>query len=104
MAHTKAKGATKLGRESQSKRLGIKKFGGQKVIAGNILIRQRGSKYRSGANTKYGKDYTIFATCDGIVQFSKKKIKKYTGKLEKTTFVEIISSKNQQLTKRTINK
>jgi len=69
MAHTKAKGSTKLGRDSQSKRLGVKKFGGQKVLAGNIIIRQRGTKYFPGKNTGLGKDYTIFAKKDGLVLF-----------------------------------
>lgn len=92
MAHKKAGGSTRLGRDSQSKRLGVKKFGGEKVIAGNILIRQRGTKYRAGTNTDYGKDYSIFATCDGIVKFSSKKVKKYTGKLVKTIFVNVLPS------------
>ncbi len=92
MAHTKAKGTSKLGRESQSKRLGVKKFGSQIVKSGNIIIRQRGSKFRAGENVRYGKDYTIFATCDGKVRFYKKKIKKYDGKLVNTTFVEVESS------------
>ena len=93
MAHTKAKGTSKLGRESQSKRLGVKKFGSQIVKSGNIIIRQRGSKYRAGANVKYGKDYTIFSLCDGKVKFSKKKVKKFNGKLVKTTFVEVVPLK-----------
>jgi large subunit ribosomal protein L27 len=69
MAHTKAKGSTKLGRDSQSKRLGVKKFGGQKVRAGNIIIRQRGTKVFAGLNTGLAKDHTIFALQDGIVAF-----------------------------------
>lgn len=92
MAHTKAKGASKLGRESQSKRLGIKKFGSEKVAAGNVLIRQRGTRYKAGDNVCIGKDHTLFAKIDGQVKFFKKKIAKFTGKLKKTTFVEVVPS------------
>lgn len=69
MAHTKAKGSTKLGRDSMAKRLGVKKFGGQKVAAGNIIIRQRGTKYFPGRNTGLAKDHTIFALKNGVVSF-----------------------------------
>jgi large subunit ribosomal protein L27 len=69
MAHKKAGGKTRLGRDSQSKRLGVKKFGGQKVRSGNIIVRQRGTKFRPGRNVGLGKDYTIFATIDGFVKF-----------------------------------
>jgi len=72
MAHKKAGGSTKNGRESESKRLGVKKFGGQQVIAGNIIIRQRGTVYRAGDNVGTGTDYTLFATANGRVQFRKK--------------------------------
>jgi large subunit ribosomal protein L27 len=72
MAHKKAGGSTKNGRESQSKRLGVKKFGGEQVIAGNILVRQRGTPYRAGDNVGIGTDHTLFALKDGRVQFRKK--------------------------------
>ncbi len=71
MAHKKGAGTTSNGRESQSKRLGVKKFGGQAVIAGNILIRQRGSKLHPGLNVGVGRDWTLFALKDGTVQFDK---------------------------------
>ena len=72
MAHKKAGGSTKNGRESQSKRLGVKKFGGQRVLAGNILVRQRGTPYRPGDNVGVGTDHTLFALKTGRVQFRKK--------------------------------
>jgi large subunit ribosomal protein L27 len=72
MAHKKAGGSTKNGRESQSKRLGVKKFGGERVLAGNILVRQRGTPYRAGDNVGVGTDHTLFALKTGRVQFRKK--------------------------------
>jgi large subunit ribosomal protein L27 len=72
MAHKKAGGSSKNGRDSISKRLGIKKFGGEPVKAGNIIVRQRGTKIHPGANVGVGKDYTIFALIDGYVQFERK--------------------------------
>ena len=69
MAHKKGAGSTKNGRDSNAKRLGIKKFGGERVRAGNILIRQRGMKFRPGLKVGCGKDFTLFALSDGIVQF-----------------------------------
>ena len=71
MAHKKGQGSVKNGRDSRSKRLGVKKFGGQEVIAGNILIRQRGTKWHPGANVGRGKDHTLFALNDGRVFFDK---------------------------------
>ncbi|CAI5739160.1 unnamed protein product [Hyaloperonospora brassicae] len=68
-ASKKAGGSTKNGRDSESKRLGVKKFGGQSVVAGNIIIRQRGTKYHIGTGVGIGKDHTIFATRDGFVRF-----------------------------------
>ena len=70
MAHKKAGGSTRNGRDSESKRLGVKKFGGEAAIAGNISVRQRGTRFHSGVNTGIGKDHTIFAKADGIVTFS----------------------------------
>ena len=69
MAHKKGKGSTKNGRDSQSKRLGVKAFGGESVLAGNILIRQRGLKVKAGLNVGIGKDYTLFSKVNGIVEF-----------------------------------
>jgi large subunit ribosomal protein L27 len=73
MAHKKGVGSSKNGRESESKRLGVKIFGGQAAIAGNIIIRQRGTKHHPGKNVYMGKDHTIHAAVDGIVKFEKKK-------------------------------
>ena len=72
MAHKKAGGSTKNGRESQSKRLGLKKSGGQSVLAGNIIVRQRGTRYRAGENVGDGTDHTLFALKDGTVSFRRK--------------------------------
>ncbi|MEN8679262.1 MAG: 50S ribosomal protein L27 [Akkermansiaceae bacterium] len=72
MAHKKGQGSVKNGRDSNSKRLGVKKYGGEAVIAGNILIRQRGTKWHPGANVGMGKDHTLFALTDGSVYFDKK--------------------------------
>ena len=71
MAHKKGEGKVKNGRESESKRLGIKIYGGQKVIAGNIIVRQRGTKHHPGKNVGIGKDHTLFALTNGIVVFKK---------------------------------
>jgi len=75
MAHKKGQGSTRNGRDSVSKRLGVKKFGGQTVTAGSIIIRQRGSKVHAGKNIGVGRDFTLFALIDGIVQFDKPKNK-----------------------------
>ncbi len=72
MAHKKAAGSTRNGRESQSKRLGVKKFGSQAVVAGNIIVRQRGTKFHAGDNVGMGRDHTLFATADGKVLFETK--------------------------------
>jgi len=72
MAHKKAAGSTRNGRDSESKRLGVKKFGGQEVLAGNILVRQRGTKFHAGVNVGIGRDHTLFATANGAVKFEKK--------------------------------
>jgi len=72
MAHKKGAGSTKNGRDSNSKRLGVKCFGGQTVRAGNILIRQRGMNFKPGTNVGCGKDYTLFALTDGLVKFDHK--------------------------------
>ena len=69
MAHKKAGGSTRNGRDSESKRLGVKKFGGEQVLAGNILVRQRGTKFHPGVNVGLGRDHTLFAKADGKVLF-----------------------------------
>ncbi|HYC38848.1 MAG TPA: 50S ribosomal protein L27 [Chitinophagaceae bacterium] len=71
MAHKKGEGSVKNGRDSQSKRLGVKIFGGQAAIAGNILVRQRGTVYHPGKNVGIGKDFTLFALTDGVVEYRK---------------------------------
>jgi large subunit ribosomal protein L27 len=71
MAHKKGQGSVKNGRDSRSKRLGVKRFGGEKVVSGNIIIRQRGTKWHPGSNVYMGKDYTIHARVDGNVYFDK---------------------------------
>lgn len=93
MAHTKAGGSTKLGRDSESKRLGVKKFGGEFVRSGNIIIRQRGSKWSPGENVAVGSDDTIFAVCDGHVKFEKKAIRSFTGKKVQKTIVSVVPIK-----------
>ncbi|WP_439271892.1 50S ribosomal protein L27 [Pseudochrobactrum sp. HB0163] len=72
MAHKKAGGSSRNGRDSESKRLGVKKFGSEAVIAGNIIVRQRGTQWHPGANVGMGKDHTLFAKADGIVSFKTK--------------------------------
>jgi len=77
MAHKKAGGSSRNGRDSQGQRLGVKKFGGEQVVAGNILVRQRGTKWHAGANVGMGKDHTLFATCNGSVAFKQKGARAY---------------------------
>lgn len=84
MAHKKGKGSTKNGRDSESKRLGVKRFGGEVVRAGNILVRQRGTRFFPGENVGVGKDFTLFSKVDGVVKFefvnkNKKKISVYAA-------------------------
>lgn len=89
MAHRKAAGTASNLKDSPGQRLGLKKASGEKVVPGNILVRQQGKKYRAGKNVRYGKDFTLFATAEGKVAFTKKKVKKFNGKREETTFVEV---------------
>jgi large subunit ribosomal protein L27 len=72
MAHKKAGGSTRNGRDSESKRLGVKLYGGQAVVSGNIIIRQRGTEYRAGTNVKMGRDHTLFAVANGHIKFEEK--------------------------------
>jgi large subunit ribosomal protein L27 len=77
MAHKKAGGSSRNGRDSQSKRLGVKKFGGELVTSGNIIVRQRGTKFKPGVNVGCGRDYTLYALKDGIVKFETKRTGKH---------------------------
>jgi len=80
MAHKKAGGSSRNGRDSAGRRLGVKKFGGQDVVGGNILVRQRGTKFYPGANVGLGKDHTLFALCEGVVRFHQGKLgRKYVS-------------------------
>ena len=92
MAHKKAGGSTSLGRDSVSKRLGVKIFGDQKVKKGQIIVRQKGTKYRAGKNVGTGGDYTLFALTDGLVKFQHKQETKFHGNLQKTKIVNVAPS------------
>lgn len=93
MAHKKAGGSTGLGRDSISKRLGIKVYGGQLVKDGGIIVRQRGTRFYPGDNVMAGGDDTLFATTAGTVQFKAKKENGFTGRLKKKTVVNVIPQK-----------
>lgn len=90
MAHKKAGGSTRLGRDSNPQYLGVKVYGGENVGAGNVIVRQRGTKFHPGVNVKIGKDDTLFAKKDGIVEFQTKKTRNFTGNLAKRTFVNVV--------------
>jgi len=90
MAHKLGQGSSKNGRDSRSKRLGVKLFDGQLAITGNILIRQRGTKFRPGINVGKGNDDTLFALKDGVVKFSTKKVTSFTGQRIEKKFVNIV--------------
>lgn len=92
MAHTKAKGSTRNGRDSQSQRLGVKRFGGQQVNAGEVLIRQRGSKWYAGQNVSRGGDDTLNAGITGVVSFTQKKVSLFDGSRERKTFIHVLES------------
>lgn len=89
MAHKKAGGSTALGRESHSKRLGVKIYSGEPVKAGQIIIRQRGSRYREGINVRRGADDTLYAAIPGIVRFSRHHVKRFTGALKQITRINV---------------
>ncbi len=93
MAHKKAGGSTTLGRDSQSKRLGVKLQDGEYAKAGSIIIRQRGTKYRPGKNVRIGKDDTLFAGVAGLVKFSTRKIKRYDNRLVSAKTVNVVAQK-----------
>ena len=90
MAHKKAQWSTSNGRDSNAKRLGVKLFGGQKVIAGNIIIGQKGNKYYPSEGVSQGKDFTLFAVADGTVKFFEKKKTQYDGRKNIKTYVSIV--------------
>lgn len=89
MAHKKAGGSSRNGRDSNGQRLGIKRFGGETVQAGMILVRQRGTKYRPGKNVGLGKDHTIFALVDGAVSFGEVRRERYDGRTYRRTVVNV---------------
>ncbi|MCT4592493.1 MAG: 50S ribosomal protein L27 [Candidatus Gracilibacteria bacterium] len=89
MAHKKAGGSTRNGRDSNSQRLGVKVYGGQKIKAGAIIVRQRGNKFFAGENTFQGKDHTIHAKVDGVVKFQEKKLKKFNSQIHKDILINV---------------
>jgi len=91
MAHKKAGGSTSNGRDSQAKRLGVKVYGGQNVIAGNIIVRQRGTVFHPGNNVGIGKDHTLFALKNGTVVFVEKQLRKYDGRVFKDKVVNVVA-------------
>lgn len=93
MSHTKAGGSVKTGRDSESKRLGVKLFGDQFVRSGGVLVRQRGTRMEAGVGVGVGRDHTLFALTDGFVKFSVKKIEKFTGSKVRRTFVSVSSER-----------
>lgn len=96
MATRKAGGSTALGRDSISKRLGVKIFGNQAVHTGNVIIRQRGTQFHPGKNVKRGEDDTLFALASGFVEFQAKKVKDFTGKIVSRTFVNVLPQKKSE--------
>lgn len=94
MAHKKAGGSTKNGRDSKAKRRGVKLYAGQTAKAGNILIRQKGTKFIAGENVGMGRDYTLFAMQSGVVKFSEKNIVKFNGRRYRQPLVHVISANN----------
>lgn len=89
MAHTKAGGSTSLGRDSVSKRLGVKAFGGQTIAAGEIIVRQRGTKYHPGDNVRRAEDDTLYAVKTGVVNYTIRKVKNFTGRFVRRQFVNV---------------
>lgn len=92
MAHKKAGGSTSYGRDSQGQRLGVKLYSGEYARTGSIIVRQRGSKIRAGKNVKMGSDDTLYSICDGVVSFSNKKVRRYTGALKPVKFANVTPS------------
>lgn len=92
MAHKKAQGSTTNGRDSVSKRLGVKRSDGSKVVSGEIIIRQRGTKIHPGVGVRAGKDDTVYAITNGVVKFMKKKSPNFTGALKMRTYVSVVAA------------
>ncbi|MBU0577467.1 50S ribosomal protein L27 [Patescibacteria group bacterium] len=90
MSHKKAGGSSKNGRDSKAKRLGVKLYAGQQVLAGNILVRQKGNKFFAGDNVGTGKDFTLFALKKGVVKFTEKRQKKFDGRIFRNKLVHIV--------------
>lgn len=101
MAHTKAKGTTKLGRDSQSQRLGVKIFGGSAIRCGQIIIRQRGTKYLPGDGVKRGNDDTLYALRDGVVKFVQTRYTNFTGNKQIKQVVTVIDAPEKPAKKAT---
>ena len=93
MAHTKAGGSTSLGRDSQSKRLGVKLFSGETARAGMVIVRQRGTKFLPGKNVKLGSDDTIYSMIQGLVHFATRKITNFNGKKRVAKIVNVVPTK-----------
>ncbi len=92
MAHKKAGGSSKNGRDSRAKRLGVKRYEGTAVRAGSILIRQKGTKWHPGQNVGVGGDYTLFALLDGTVKFTKKRVVKFDGRRKEDSIVHVVAA------------
>ncbi len=93
MAHKKAGGSTQLGRDSESKRLGVKIYGGQMVRAGQVIIRQRGTRYMPGVGVQRGGDDTLYAAHGGVVNFVRRKLHRFTGALQRKTIIQVQARK-----------
>lgn len=90
MAHKKAGGSTSNGRDSQGQRLGVKLYAGEIAKAGNILVRQRGSGFRPGLNVSMGSDDSLFAVADGVVKFTEKRVRRFTGAFKMAQFINVV--------------
>lgn len=90
MAHKKAGGSTSYGRDSQGQRLGVKKYAGEFAKVGDILVRQRGTKIRAGVNVKRGSDDTLFSVAQGLVKFTNRRVKRFTGAFKLVKFVNVV--------------
>jgi large subunit ribosomal protein L27 len=90
MAHKKAMGSTANGRDSQAKRLGVKIYGGQPAIAGNIIVRQKGNKFWPGTGVSQGSDFTLFAVADGLVSFAEKRRVRFDGRVFRDIYVSVV--------------
>ncbi|MFA5247837.1 MAG: 50S ribosomal protein L27 [Patescibacteria group bacterium] len=96
MAHKKAAGVSRLGRDSESKRLGVKLGDGQKAIPGNIIIRQRGTRYYAGKNVRMGVDHTLYSVALGVVKFSSKMMKKFNDRIVKVKVVNVVAVEKKE--------